>query len=49
MMREDKSAVESRLIEVPGYTLSIFVTNRSESAEIIWRDYNGRGCTLAAH
>jgi hypothetical protein len=42
--REDKSAVGRRLIEVPGYTFRIFVTNRCESAEIIWRDYNGRAC-----
>ena len=43
-VREEKSAVGRRLIDVPGYTLRIFVTNRSESAEIIWRDYNGRAC-----
>lgn len=43
-VREGKSAVGRRLIDVPGYTFRIFVTNRSESAEIIWRDYNGRAC-----
>ncbi len=43
-VREDKSAVGRRLIDVPGYTFRIFVTNRSESAEIIWRYYNGRAC-----
>jgi hypothetical protein len=42
--REDKSAVGRRLIEVPGYTFRIFVTKSCESAEIIWRDYNGRAC-----
>ena len=41
---EGKSAVDRRLIEVPGYTYRIFVTNRSESAEIIWRDNNERAC-----
>jgi Transposase DDE domain group 1 len=43
-VRENKSAVGRRLIEVPGYTYRIFVTNRTESAEVIWRDYNGRAC-----
>jgi len=43
-VREGKSAVGRMLIEVPGYTYRIFVTNRTESAEVIWRDYNGRAC-----
>ena len=41
-VREGKSAVGRVLPDVPGYTYRIFVTNRSASAEIIWRDYNGR-------
>jgi hypothetical protein len=41
---EGKSAVGRLLLDVPGYTYRIFVTNRSDSAEIIWRDYNGRAC-----
>jgi len=43
-VREGKSAVGRLLLDVPGYTYRIFVTTRSESAEIIWRDYNGRAC-----
>jgi len=43
-VREGKSAVGRVLLDVPGYTYRIFVTNRSESAVIIWRDYNGRAC-----
>jgi len=42
--REDKSAVGRRLIEVPGYTYRIFVTNREEDAATLWRDYNQRAC-----
>lgn len=43
-VRESKSAVDRRLIDVPGDTLSILVTNRHESATIIGRDHNGRAC-----
>jgi hypothetical protein len=32
------------LLEVPGYTFRVWVTNRSESAVALWRDYNGRAC-----
>ena len=42
--REDKSAVGRRLIEVPGYTYRIFVTNRDEEPVTLWRDYNQRAC-----
>jgi hypothetical protein len=42
LMREDKEAVGRKLIDVPGYTFRIWVTNRSESALVLWRDYNGR-------
>jgi hypothetical protein len=41
-VREDKSAVGRKLLEVPGYTFRIFVTNRSEDPLVLWRDYNGR-------
>lgn len=41
-VREEKSAVGRKLLEVPGYTFRIFVTNRSEDALVLWRDYNGR-------
>jgi len=41
-MRETKAAVGRRLIDVPGYTFRVWVTNREESALALWRDYNQR-------
>lgn len=41
-VREGKDAVGRRLIDVPGYTFRVWVTNRSQSALELWRDYNGR-------
>jgi hypothetical protein len=41
-VREDKEAVGRKLIDVPGYTFRIWVTNRAESPLELWRDYNGR-------
>ena len=32
------------MIDVPGYTFRVWVTNRSEGAVELWRDYNGRAC-----
>jgi hypothetical protein len=43
-VREDQVAVGRRLIDVPGYTFRVWVTNRSEAAPELWRDYNGRAC-----
>ena len=43
-VRENKAAVGRLLLEVPGYTYRVFVTNRSDAGEVIWRDYNGRAC-----
>jgi hypothetical protein len=43
-VRESKSAVGRRLIDVPGYNFSIFVTNRPKSGTITWRDHNERAC-----
>jgi hypothetical protein len=43
-VREAKAAVGRRLLDVPGYTFRVWVTNRSESAVELWRDYNGRAC-----
>ncbi len=43
-VREGKAAVGRMLLEVPGYTYRIFVTNRTEAPEVIWRDYSGRAC-----
>ena len=41
-VREGKDAVGRRLLEVPGYTFRVWVTNRSQGALVLWRDYNGR-------
>ena len=43
-VRESKAAVGRKLIDVPGYTFRVWVTNRSEGALALWRDYNGRAC-----
>jgi hypothetical protein len=41
-VKEGKDAVGRLLLDVPGYTYRVLVTNRAESAEVLWRDYNGR-------
>lgn len=41
-VRQDKAAVGRTLLEVPGYTFRIWVTNRTEDPLVLWRDYNGR-------
>jgi len=41
-VRDGKEAVGRKLIDVPGYTFRIWVTNRTESPMLLWRDYNGR-------
>jgi hypothetical protein len=41
---ETQAAVGRRPRDVPGYTFRVWVTNRSESALELWRDYNGRAC-----
>lgn len=41
-VREDKEAVGRRLLDVPGYTFRVWVTNRTEAALELWRDYNRR-------
>jgi hypothetical protein len=43
-VREEKAAVGHKLLDVPGYTFRVWVTNRSEGAVALWRDYNGRAC-----
>ena len=43
-LREDQAAVGRRLLDVPGYTFRVWVTNRSEGALELWRDYNQRAC-----
>ena len=41
-VREGKEAVGRKLIDVPGYTFRIWVTNRPDDPLVLWRDYNGR-------
>ncbi|MGP8199422.1 MAG: hypothetical protein ACLQU4_07965 [Limisphaerales bacterium] len=41
-IRETKASVGRKLIDVPGYTFRVWVTNRSEGAVELWRDYNRR-------
>src|SRR5579864_4339761 len=41
-IREDQTTFGRRLLEVPGYTFRMWVTNRSDSALELWHDYNGR-------
>lgn len=43
-LQETKSSLGKKLLEVPGYTFRIFVTNRPDPPEEIWRDYNQRAC-----
>jgi hypothetical protein len=41
-VREDKDAVGRLLLDVPGYTFRVWVTNRPQEALELWRDYNRR-------
>jgi len=41
-LQTTKPAVGRKLIDLPGYVFRVFVTNRSDAALEIWRDYNGR-------
>jgi hypothetical protein len=43
-IRENKSAVGRRLIDVDGYTFRVFVTKRQGDGAELWRDYNQRAC-----
>jgi len=43
-IRETRATYGRRLLEVPGYTFRRWVTNRSDAALTLWRDYNGRAC-----
>jgi hypothetical protein len=40
--REDKAAVGRRLLDVPGYTFRVWVTNRNEAPMLLGRDDNQR-------
>ena len=41
-IREDKPSVGKKLIELPEYTVRVFVTSLKAVPEEIWRDYNHR-------
>ncbi len=43
-IREKKEAAGRKLIEVPGYTFRLWVTNRTDQPMEVWRAYNGRAC-----
>jgi len=43
-VREDKAAVGRKLIDVPGHTFRVWVTNRADAGLELWRDYNQRAC-----
>jgi len=43
-VRETKEAAGRKLIEVPGYTFRLWVTNRPDAPMEVWRAYNGRAC-----
>jgi len=43
-IRERKSSLGRKLFDLPGYTFRIFVTNRPDPPEEIWRDYHQRAC-----
>ncbi|MEK6875993.1 MAG: IS1380 family transposase [Nanoarchaeota archaeon] len=42
-IKESKSSTGRWLFDMPGYTFRVFVTNRTDAPEEIWRDYNLRG------
>jgi hypothetical protein len=42
LVRDTKQALGRKLLDVPGYTFRILATNRSEDAQVLWRDYNQR-------
>jgi hypothetical protein len=39
-IQSKRAAVGRKLMELPGYLFRVFLTNRSDSALEIWRDYN---------
>ncbi len=41
-LRETNGSLGKKLFEVPGCTFRIFVTNRADLPQEIWRDYNQR-------
>jgi hypothetical protein len=45
VIRPDRRKAGRLLIDMPGHSYSVFVTNRAEDPATLWRDYNGR-CTV---
>lgn len=43
-LRETRRSPGRKLLEVPGYTFRVLVTNLTDPPEEIWRDYNQRAC-----
>lgn len=41
-MRAERPSLRRKLLEVPGYTFRVFVSNLALPPEEIWRDYNHR-------
>lgn len=41
-MRDEKPSVGRKLLDIPGYTFRILVTNGQQVPEEVWRDYNQR-------
>jgi hypothetical protein len=41
-LRAERASLGRKLLDVPGYTFRVFVTNLALPPEQIWRDYNGR-------
>ena len=41
-LRAERPSLGRKLLEVPGYTFRVFVTNQTLAPEQIWRDYNRR-------
>jgi Transposase DDE domain group 1 len=41
-VREEKEAVGRKLLDVPGYTFRVWVTDRSDGVVELWQEYNGR-------
>ncbi len=41
-LRAERTSLGRKLLEVPGYTFRVFVTNLALPPEEIWRDYNRR-------
>ena len=43
-LRETRRSLGRKLLEVPGYTFRVLVTNLADPPEEVWRDYNQRAC-----